>query len=96
MTADVMFAFLSFAVGLSCVLLPRQVGALSCRKMKELWKMHERNFFGRMLEAGWLTIQQLSKGRVHDEASVYKLVRVFGFAYLFIGFMQIAGALTRQ
>jgi hypothetical protein len=96
MTAEIMSACLCFAVGLSCVLLPRQVGALCCRKMKEIWRMHEGNFFGRMLETGWLTIQQVSKGKVHDEASVYKLVRVFGFVYLIIGFMQFAGALTRQ
>jgi hypothetical protein len=64
--------------------------------MKELWRIHEHDFFGRMLEAGWLNIQQVSKGKVHDEGSVHKLVRVFGFGFLLLAFMQIAGALTSQ
>ena len=81
---DTIYVAACLVFGLSLVLFPRPIAAWFCRYMTDLWRLHDRNFFARGLESAAWVIEQVSLGRVHDQATAPKAFRFLGFCYLFI------------
>ncbi len=95
MTEPVVTMVICAVVGLVLVCFPRPVAKWFCRRMKDLWELHNDDLFAKGCEGAVWVIERVSFGRVREEADAPKAVRFFGFLYLWVALMHLLDYVVR-
>jgi hypothetical protein len=89
MSEPIVTMVICVVVGLVLVCFPRPIAKWFCRRMKDLWELHDDDLFAKGCAGAVWVIERVSFGRVREEADAPKAVRFFGFLYIWVALMHL-------